>query len=516
MNAQTGIALDNFNGIDSTINQFIARWKINGGAVAISKNGRLIYNRGFGYADEKKSIRTQPDHLFRIASVSKPITSIAVMKLVESGKLKLSDTVFGEGEILDQPYYTQAINDRRIYSITVQNLLEHTAGWDRNTPYGGFSHCDPPFFPLSVTALENAPNPVGDSTLIKFLLHLPLNNDPGLSFSYSNIGYLVLGKVIEKISGKKYEDFVEKEIFQPLSINDIHLGRNLRENKLEREVEYDSGQLTASCYGDGAMVPWQYGGFNLEAMNSHGGWVATVSDLTRLMLAVDVSSTSPDILSPASINVMTTGSQANASYAKGWSVNARHNRWHTGSLDGTSAFIGMSNNGYTWAFLFNSRADNSMAFWNDLDRLPWNCLPTISDFPGLNLFAPARNVGGITANLGIDGTVELTWTNGNGDGRMIVVSGEPVMTWFPEDGATYSANAEFGEGNAVGEKTYVVYNGTEDHATLKNLDPLKTYFVRGYEYRKNKQTDEMEVYKIGGAEILAVTPGMPVSFKTVP
>ncbi|MGZ3921241.1 MAG: serine hydrolase domain-containing protein [Bacteroidia bacterium] len=391
LKAQTGINITGFNGTDSLIKQFISRWKINGAAVAITKNGKLIYNKGFGYADKSKMELVQPNSLFRIASVSKPITSIAIMKMIEEGKLSLSDTVFGKNKILYQPYYLKSISDKRIYSITVQNLLEHTAGWDRSIPCDGYSHSDPMFFPLHVTSTLDESNPVGDSTLIKFSLLKGLNNKPGTYYAYSNIGYLILGKIIEKLSGMKYEDYVNKTIFKPLIIHNIHLGNNLKENKLAGEVSYFSEERSLSCYGSGSLVDCQYGGFNIEAMNAHGGWVASAPDLTKLLLAVDGSETLPDILNPESILSMNSESKANPAYAKGWSVNKLNNSWHTGSMDGTASFVCITNDGYTWAFLFNSRSDNSNEFWNAFDRLPWKCIKTINTSADIDLFAESAN-----------------------------------------------------------------------------------------------------------------------------
>ncbi len=349
-------------------------WKINGGSIAITKNGNFVYTNAFGYADKRKSEPTQTKHLFRIASVSKSITSIAIMKMMEEGRLKLTDTVFGSNRILDNSYYLSSVSDKRILNITVNDLLEHTSGWDRAVPVDGFTHSDPAFFPLHVCEVLKAPNPVGDSTLIKFALLKGLNDAPGKHYAYSNIGYLILGKVIEKLSGMNYETYLMKTIFNPLGITDISLGNNLSSDKKENEVEYSGEALSFSCYGGGALVESQYGGFNVEAMNAHGGWIASAESLAKLLLAVDGFSTSPDLLSPATINSMNNPGSLQPGYAKGWFVNRLNNRWHTGSMDGTSSFVCITGDGYTWTFLFNSRSDNSPAFWKAFDRLPRQCI----------------------------------------------------------------------------------------------------------------------------------------------
>jgi CubicO group peptidase (beta-lactamase class C family) len=362
---------------EQVITDFMRNWNIPGGAVAISKEGRMIYNRGFGFADQARTIPVTSSHRFRIASVSKPVTSVAVMKLAAEGYFSLDDKVFGQGRLIDDPYYVSVVSDRRIYSITVRHLLEHTAGWDRSRSTDGYSHSDPAFFPLHVTASENEPNPVGDSTIIRFSLRKGLHHKPGSRFAYSNVGYLVLGKIIEKVTGMAYEDYVSSALLEPLAIRDMALGRNA--SSLAREVEYSSPFYSESVYGNGRQVPSHYGGFNLEAMNAHGGWVATPADLVKFLLAVDGFDSSPDLLPKSTVEEMSRPSAANPQYAKGWQVNRKGNWWHTGSLDGTSAFVCRTAGGYTWAFLFNARADNSAQFWREFDRLPWNCIRLLDD-----------------------------------------------------------------------------------------------------------------------------------------
>jgi CubicO group peptidase (beta-lactamase class C family) len=372
--AQTPVSGE-MSAVDDQISAFLGTWNIPGASVAITKNGEMIYNKGFGFADAELKKPAKADDLYRVASVSKPVTAIAIMKLVENGLLNLDDKVFGRGRILNQPYYLSAISDKRIYSITVKQLLEHTSGWDRNMPCDGYDHSDPAFYPLHVTTILDEPNPVGDSTLIKFSLLKGIHHEPGSKYVYSNVGYLVLGKIIEKLSGLSYETYVRQNILDPLQINDMHLAKNLKKDSHKKETSYYNSTTSRSVYGDGSIVPSQYGGFNIEAMNAHGGWIASAASLTKLILAVDGFSTVEDILKPETISEMTTSGERSV-YAKGWNVK-RGNWWHTGSLNGTSAFICRAANGYTWAFLLNSRSVNSNAFWMALDRLPWECVSSL-------------------------------------------------------------------------------------------------------------------------------------------
>jgi len=202
---------------------------IPGATFALAKDGKLVYMRSFGNANIAGTEPTQPYHLFRIASLSKPITSVAIMKLVQNGQLNLNDRVFGAGGILqNNTYFNNAnITDGKIYNITVAHLLEHSAGWNRDigcfpnptSPYpwqvGG---CDPISAPLHVSQKLGEGNPVSEEALIKFLLEKGLDFTPGTGHAYSNISYLMLGKVIESITSMTYENYVKTAIFEPLGI----------------------------------------------------------------------------------------------------------------------------------------------------------------------------------------------------------------------------------------------------------------------------------------------------------
>jgi D-alanyl-D-alanine carboxypeptidase len=122
--------------VDSVVINFKLKWKIPGISVAIAKDGRLIYAKGFGYADTINKEPVTTNSLFRIASCSKTITAIGIMKLIEQNRLSLDDKVFGKHGILNGSYY-QNIADSNIYKITVKNLLQQTIGWPDIDIIGG-------------------------------------------------------------------------------------------------------------------------------------------------------------------------------------------------------------------------------------------------------------------------------------------------------------------------------------------------------------------------------------------
>src|SRR3982750_4020409 len=197
--AQTGIPAGSMGQCDTQMQTFLSKYQIPGATFAITKNGKLIYMRAFGTADQAGTEATQPYHMFRIASVSKQITSIAIMKLIENGQLSLSDKPFGPGGILSvDPYFANAnVTDTRVYDITIQNLLEHSAGWNRELdcnpdptdPYPFFIQgCDPAtFFPLRVALLTGTANPVSRAATVQFLLERGLDFAPGTAYSYSSM-----------------------------------------------------------------------------------------------------------------------------------------------------------------------------------------------------------------------------------------------------------------------------------------------------------------------------------------
>lgn len=508
---QTGIPVPQMTQSDVIIKNFLSTYDIPGATVAIAKDGRIVYMRAFGFSDISRTIAAQPYNLFRIASCSKPVTSIAIMKLVENGQLALNAKVFGPGGILqNHPMFSTAnITDSRIYNITVQQLMEHSAGWNRDvdcnpnptTPYPYFfSGCDPIAFPLRVAMLTGTGNPVTASALIKFLLEKGLDFAPGTSYAYSNIGYLVLGRIIEQVTGLTYEEYVQQHIMAPLGVFDMHNAKTLLSEKQEREMEYvGNGYTNLSCYNTGQYVPWEYGGYNINAMDAHGGWIASARDMLKLMVAVDGFSTKPDILLPATINTMVTPSANSAYYAKGWQVNPFNNWWHTGALDGVASELVRTSGGYTWMIILNKRIITAGSnFFTDLDNLGWNCLAATTTWPTWDLMAsPTVNAANMNFSNVSGTSATVNWTNGNGSNRLLVVKADSSINAFPLDGTDYAANTVFGSGNSLGINNYVAYNGTGTSTTVTGLTPNKKYYFRVIEYNKNTTTGNNALYLLG-------------------
>jgi CubicO group peptidase (beta-lactamase class C family) len=320
---------------------FMQKYAVPALSVAIGHGGAMVYADAFGDADRENRVAATPDNLFRIASVTKTLTSVAIFTLVEAGRIKLSDKVFGQGAITGLDYGKPPFNPG-IEDITIEHLLTHTAGgWPNNDGR------DPMFRNPQMSQHE----------LIAFTLHTrPLDFPPGEHYAYSNFGYCVLGRVIEKITLKPYADYVRSAVLEPCGIADMAIAGNTLAQRRPREVKY---------YGQGRDNPY---GMNVTRMDSHGGWIARPADLVQFFMHVDGFPTPPNILQPQTIAIMTTASSANPDYAKGWEVNAAHNWWHNGNLPGTETIAVRTHSGFCWAGFTNTRTDK---MGGDLDRLIW-------------------------------------------------------------------------------------------------------------------------------------------------
>jgi CubicO group peptidase (beta-lactamase class C family) len=350
-----------------------------GVSLAIAYKGRLVFSKGYGFADTSTNEPVTTNHLFRIASLSKPITAAAVFKLLEERRpsvqvgqgwvpaLRLDEKVFGPGGILGTTYGTPPPNSG-IDQITVQHLLEHTSGWPNNPP-------DIMFDPAHI-------NDDLDDLITWMVANKALVNAPGTFHRYLNFGYLVLGRVIEARSGMPYADYVRQAVLAPCGISDMHIAGNTLADRRPNEVHYYPGPNS----------PWNPYEILVDRMDAHGGWIASPTDLLRFLVRVDRFAPPLDILTSSSSLTMVTPTAAPlpppatppndaANYAKGWGVHSnvaagQDNYWHEGNLAGTEAFFVRTTDQYCFAVLANSRDDSIQANLNqmmfDIDRLWWN------------------------------------------------------------------------------------------------------------------------------------------------
>jgi N-acyl-D-amino-acid deacylase len=233
--------------------------------VAVNANGTLVHSRAFGWSDAARTKALSPDAMMRVASVSKPFTPAIVKDLVRDNKLALDTRVF--------PYLglrsEGAPADPRLSDITVQQLLDHKAGWDRDQAFDPMFRVDAIAAALS---LRGAPTP-GD--VIRYMIGQPLQFAPGSRSAYSNFGYCVPGRAIERATGKSYAEVLQDAIAKPLGIRHVAIGHASSSRRDPREVSH----------------PVSDDDFALDVMDAHGGIVASAPALCRFMQAYWVDGT---------------------------------------------------------------------------------------------------------------------------------------------------------------------------------------------------------------------------------
>jgi N-acyl-D-amino-acid deacylase len=352
----SGKADPKFAKVDELMTLMLTKFKLPGAVLAVAQNGKLVYSRGFGHADVENKQVMKADALFRISSISKPITAAAIMQLVEKGKLKLDDKIMNV-LALGQP---SGKFDQRWKKITIRHLLEHRGGWDSNKSR------DPVFWsPLIVRTMSGSRHPASAPLITAYMLRQPLDFEPGEKFVYCNFGYLLLGRVIERLTKQNYETYIKTHVLKPLDITHMRLGKSLLASRAPGEVRYYSDKKSTAVLGPqvGQQVPAAYGGFPLETMAAPLGWLASASDLIRLACAFE-DPKKCKILEPAtaeSLFVPPVGEEKKeVYYAKGWIVRpfgeGKRSYWHDGSLEGVSALLVRRADGISFAVLFNSNA----------------------------------------------------------------------------------------------------------------------------------------------------------------
>ncbi len=365
--------------LDTYINKFLRRWEINGGSLAIIKGGKLIYAKGYGWADREENIEMNAGHILRLASLSKLITAAAIMKMEEDSLLSLSDKVFGENGILNEEQFLH-FRDKRCANITVENLLRHQGGF---ATYRG----DPLFCTREIMIWEELDTVPDMERVIEFALSQRLGFSPGSSTKYSNVSYLILSKIIEKLSGTSYEEYCQRHILYPAGCYDMHLAKNLYEEKYHNEVRYyethDAKPILAFD-NSGDTLYRRYGGNNIEGLYGAGGWVASPTEFARFIAAIDSETDITDVLSPGSIDKMIfcKGGQLPI----GWVRAGANTDWlRTGTLAGSSAVAKKQENGYIWVFITNTSSWKGSKFPRYIDAMFRNASKGI-EWPDRDLF----------------------------------------------------------------------------------------------------------------------------------
>jgi len=337
------------NNVDSLIMPLVDEGLISG-SILIAIRGNILFAKGYGLANREQSNPNKPETIFRIASITKTITATAILQLHEKNIINLDDKL------------NQYINDFPDGDkITIYNLLTHTSGipsynWQRS---------------------DNKPQDL--DTVISWIKELKLQSKPGEEFTYSNSGYALLTYIIEKVSGMKYEDYLQKYIFIPCNMKNTGLySMNIPPNNMAfgyGRVDYDGFEKrTRPCplaKGDGDLY-------------------STVKDLYKFVMAFY----NDKLISPESQTLMLVPYKNN--YALGWIIEQMHDEklvYHNGGELGTmSNMMSLNDNEFLVIYLFNSDFLLSHIVEQQLVaialRKPWRPLFMNNNESAINSFKP--------------------------------------------------------------------------------------------------------------------------------
>lgn len=272
---------------DAAMDVIMESHEIGAGVVAVMVNGKLRYEQGYGYLDRDQTMPTPPDAMFRLASVTKPMTAAVIQMMVEEGRFGLNDTVLckpanpHDGCQLEIPIHPERpVADDRIWEITVQDVIEHRTGWNRES-------CSPDYEgkPFEIADTLGIPSPPPPWRNVQWLMgesiHFDPGTDPGEVDGYCNLAYRILGMVAEVSTGASLAALDEAYLFRPLELTgDIEPGRSLSEHRNPREPYYACDYEPApNVYDRNETVCQADGGFNLEGMLGSGGLIATATSV---------------------------------------------------------------------------------------------------------------------------------------------------------------------------------------------------------------------------------------------
>ncbi|MDE6769198.1 MAG: beta-lactamase family protein [Muribaculaceae bacterium] len=350
--------------MDGEIERFMDKWHIKGLSFAVTRHDSLLYAKGYGYADAEIGRKLESADIMRIASASKLVTAIAVMKLVEQGKLTLDTKIFGPEGILNDTAYTNAMCDKRMLDITVDHLLRHMGGFGRGAG-------DPMFTTNEIIKAKNLKSAPTPEELVKIVLGRRIAFAPGNGRIYSNFGYMLLSMAMERVTGMSYWDYVTKNVLEPAGCHTFRPATNYYEERHPNESKYyaPDDELVEEYNGSGRMVSRVYGGNDVNALKGAGGWCTSAADFARLVAAADGDPALQDVISRNSVATLTAYSE-DEKLSRGWSECDATGKWtRTGTLSSTHTLVERFPDGDCWVIITNSGIWTGFHFTKDLVRL---------------------------------------------------------------------------------------------------------------------------------------------------
>lgn len=374
----TGKEVKGLESLDAAVVALMRRHGIPGASLAIANEGKLVLARGYGWANLENGDPVKPDTLFGVASISKSFTAVAILLLVEQGKLSLDDKPF---VLLNVHPFPGARPDPRLKQITVRHLLIHAGGWDVK------KSGDPVNWTTELQFRRGDKIPVSPEELIAFTMGIPLDFDPGTDEKYSNFGYIVLGEMVKKVSGVSYEKFVHEHILKPTGI-----GRGGLHPLDGRYFPNEARRYIAGTENE--IPPWKQ-----KYSDAAGGWTMSAIDLVRFLTALDGSRGQP-LLKQKTFDLMLAAPppplkpRPDGTWtALGWDVAIRKDAAFGFAKDGLwigmRSFMKRSPNGVSWALLFNASlqldADDNKTIADAIKQV-FEKFGSIEKLPRIDLF----------------------------------------------------------------------------------------------------------------------------------
>lgn len=375
---------------DVSVNRFLKSSGLKGASFALMKDGKLIYAKGYGMADEENDIPMESFHLLRVASVSKLFTAVGILKLHEEGQLSLDSYVFGEDGILNDPLFLD-IKDEKLKKIRVIDLLTHTAGF--SNPFG-----DACFHVDLVAQRLGKELPLTLDDMVIYASQNRLRAIPGTWYKYSNLGYVILSKVVEKVSGMDYEMYMKDFVFAPASCFDMHLTENKKKNRNKNEVTYyepNEAEKYPASDGSGRMVYKSNGGNDIKLLYGAGAWCGSAAEILRFVSAIDNDVAVKHLLSDELITFM-----IQEPHPIGW-AHADSLAWkRSGTMAGTNALLKREKDGYTWMFITNTSSWKGYKFNRIIEREIGAYINKVKEWPEQDLYSKVEiDNNKITSNI---------------------------------------------------------------------------------------------------------------------
>jgi CubicO group peptidase (beta-lactamase class C family) len=349
---ETGEPVAGWEFVDDGVRDWMQTWAVPGAVLSLASQGQLVFSRGYTW-DTADAEVVQPDALFRIASASKPITSVAIHQLIERGLLSYNTRLV---DVLDLQPPPGSAADSRLEDVTIDHLLYHTGGWDRDQTY------DPMFLDGLIAASLGVDLPISKYDIASYMTGQPMQFDPGARYVYSNYGYCLLGMIIEKITGRDYSEWVAENIFQPIGVGRPRRGHTAIHERAPGEVRY---------YGTGGDDPYRW---NIENMDAHGGWIVAAPDYVRFLSALFDDFDASPLLSRQSIqNMVRVNNATSEYYGRGWVVVQEDGQMvysHSGSLPGTLTQTRWAEPGIAFAAFINTRKNMADLELEDPTTIP--------------------------------------------------------------------------------------------------------------------------------------------------